>query len=423
MQIVLLTYGSRGDVQPFVALGTGLKRAGFDVRIAAPEGFKDFVEPVGLEFAPLPGDPRELSRMLVDQGGANFIRLSKTIRDFAVPLGVGVYKGMKAACEGADAILYSFLIAIPAHHIARELGVPDFFVQLQPILMPTRSFPSLMMPSSPVLRGAFNWLTHRLFEQIFWQSNRFSYHYVRRQVPHEALPERVIWPLARRSPHRPPVLYAISPAVVPRPNDWPSTAHMTGYWFLDSPADWQPDAALQHFLDDGPPPVYIGFGSMVSKNMEATVHTTLDALKRTGQRGLLVTGWSGVDQTALPDTVMKIDGAPHDWLFPKMAAIVHHGGAGTTAAVLRSGVPGVVVPFFGDQFFWGRRTDHLGTGPEPIPSQRLRADKLALAIHTAATFTPMREQAAQLGATIREEDGVANAIRLITSRLNRQQGA
>ncbi|MCP4593378.1 MAG: glycosyltransferase family 1 protein, partial [bacterium] len=155
--------------------------------------------------------------------------------------------------------------------------------------------------------------------------------------------------------------------MAPKPSDWGEQAHVTGYWFLDHVSDWQPPADLVRFLESGPPPVYVGFGSMMSRRAEQTTRITLDALKQSGQRGLIATGWGALSQSDLPDEVFLIESVPHDWLFPRTAAVVHHGGAGTTGAGLRAGVPGIVVPFGGDQPFWARRVEALGVGPAPIP--------------------------------------------------------
>lgn len=421
MRIVLLTYGTRGDVQPFVALGVGLKAAGFDVVLAAPDRFQPFAADYGLEFVGLPGDPGELAQRLSDDGGQSFWNVAREIRDYALPLGVPVFQAMQAACAGVDAIVYSFLLAVPAHHIATEQGVPGFFVQLQPVMTPTADFPSLMFPTSPVLRGFLNRLTHQLFVQIFWQANRFSYQTVRRRNRDAGLPRRVTWPLAADDPQRPTVLYAISPALVPVPADWPADAIMTGAWFLDAPTGWQPDPTLVDFLRDGPLPVVIGFGSMRSARMAHTVEMALDALDRIGQRGLLLTGWSGISQADLPQDVLKVDHAPHDWLLPRVAAVLHHGGAGTTHAVLRAGVPMVVTPFFGDQGFWADQVHRLDLSPAPLDRAHLDPDALALALHVAATYPPLRERTRQAGRIVRAEGGVTNAVRVIRRRLDAPQ--
>lgn len=170
---------------------------------------------------------------------------------------------------------------------------------------------------------------------------------------------------------------------------------------------------LAAFLEAGPPPVYIGFGSMVSSRPQETAELALQALARAGQRGVLASGWGGLHREALPEEVFLLDAAPHSWLFPRMAAVVHHGGAGTTAAGLRAGVPSILTPFFGDQPFWGRQVHKLGVGPQPIPQRQLSAANLAAAIQQAVTDTEMQQRAADLGRRIRAEDGVARAVEVL----------
>lgn len=192
--------------------------------------------------------------------------------------------------------------------------------------------------------------------------------------------------------------------------NWGDRIQVTGYWFLEQPKDWQPSAALQDFLAAASPPVYIGFGSMSGENPIQFTKIIIEALKQTDQRGILLTGWGGLAQMDLPDRVFLLDSAPHDWLFPKMAAIIHHGGAGTTAAALKAGVPSVVVPFFGDQPFWGDRAYQLGTSPAPIHKTELTVDRLVRAITTAVTDVKMRQQAKAIAKEIRAEDGVKQAV-------------
>jgi sterol 3beta-glucosyltransferase len=211
-----------------------------------------------------------------------------------------------------------------------------------------------------------------------------------------------------------PVLYAYSPTVVARPNDWPERFVVTGYWFLERPLNWQPPPALSDFLADGPPPVYIGFGSMSSNRPHKLADVAIDALKMAGQRGILARGWGGLAfdgiNQPLTDDIFVVDDAPHDWLFPQMAAVVHHGGSGTTAAGLRAGVPSVLIPFSGDQPFWGQRVAALGAGPAAIPYKKLSVRRLATAIETATGSETMRCRVAALGKRIQAENGVADAV-------------
>ena len=215
-----------------------------------------------------------------------------------------------------------------------------------------------------------------------------------------------------------PVLYAFSPRVVPPPPDWTPDVHVTGYWFLDRP-DYAPPPELVRFLEAGPPPIYVGFGSMAGADPERTSVAVLEALERAEQRGVVATGWGGLTARAVPPHVLVTDAVPHDWLFPRVRAVVHHGGAGTTAAGLRAGKPTVICPFAVDQPFWGGRVAALDAGPKPIPAQRLTAETLADAIRLAACDPFYGQRAAEVGAAIGQEDGVGRAVEVIEAHLAR----
>jgi sterol 3beta-glucosyltransferase len=217
-----------------------------------------------------------------------------------------------------------------------------------------------------------------------------------------------------------PVLLAFSRHVLPPPPDWPESVRVTGYWFLNEGQSWHPPPGLLEFLSAGPPPVMVGFGSMAGRNPARTTRIVLDALMQSGQRGLIVTGWGGLGISNPPAGVHAIEFAPYDWLLPRVAAVVHHGGAGTTAAGLHAGKPTVICPFVSDQPFWGKRVTALGVGPPPIPQRKLTAPKLARAIQQAVSDTAMRQRAAELGAQIRAEDGIASAVDFIETHIRAQ---
>jgi UDP:flavonoid glycosyltransferase YjiC (YdhE family) len=209
-----------------------------------------------------------------------------------------------------------------------------------------------------------------------------------------------------------PILYGFSPSVIPAPSDWSGNTHITGYWFIDETEDWQPPAALLDFLQSGSAPVYIGFGSMSNRDPEQTADLVIKALTLSNQRAILLSGWGGLQRTNLPDSIFMIDSIPHSWLFPRVSAVVHHGGASTTAAGLKAGVPSVVIPFFGDQPFWGQRVADLGVGTKPIPRKRLTAERLANAIQEVVTNEDMRQRAAKLGKQIQTENGIESAVEI-----------
>jgi sterol 3beta-glucosyltransferase len=412
MHVTILAYGSRGDVQPYVALGVGLQGDGHTVRVAAPRPFEALITERGLEYAPLAGDPARLVRGLVDRAGHNLARIVRVMGEYTIPLALEVLADTQRACRGTDAVVHSFLMTLAGHQIAQAMGVPDFSALLYPIFARTSAFPNPMFPRLP-LGGAYNRLTHDFFTRSFWQFSRLAYGWLRRGRP-DLLPLPG-WPFAATNPHPPPILYGFSPHVIAPPLDWGEHVHVTGYWFLGAAPGWQPPPDLLAFLEDGPPPVCVGFGSTIAEEMERLAAIALKALARTGQRGVLLTGWAG-EIGGGGDDVFVIDAVPHEWLFPRAAAIVHHGGAGTTAAGLRAGVPAVVVPFGSDQPYWGRRVHALGAGPEPIPRRRLTVERLAEAIRIATGDAAMRRRAAELGQQIRAEDGVGRAVAIIGRR-------
>jgi UDP:flavonoid glycosyltransferase YjiC (YdhE family) len=410
MRITILSYGSRGDVQPFVALGVGLKKAGYRVRLAVPHRFEEFVESHGLEFAPLVGDPSELSRLFVDRAGSSPFKTMQVMWSFALPLAKEVALAMEAACEDADAVIHNFLMSVSGHSLAEEYGIPEIATNLFPVFYPTGEFPAPVLARSQ--SKIINRLSHRFFANSFWVGMKFSGNWIlRRQLPD--MPKIKTWPADPKLDPPVPMLYGISPSVLPKPADWPSHAQMTGYWFLDAPQDYHPPEDLHRFLEAGPPPVFLGFGSMITEEKGHLMDTILAGIELSGQRAVLQSGWLGLGAENLPEDIFLAGDLPYDWLFPQMAAIVHHGGAGTTGTALKSGVPSFVVPFAADQPFWGNIVHGLGVGPEPVHMRKLTPQNLAAGIQQAVTDAEMRRAAAKLGARIQAEDGVGEAVRFI----------
>lgn len=410
LNVAILTYGSRGDVEPFVALARGFLRSGHSARLAAPEAFAGLIESHGVECAPLPGDPDRLVATMVEEAGSNWARMIVVMSRFIQPLAAEVLGRLRRAVNGADVIIHSFLMTQAGHELALQQGIPDVSGQLFPVFATTSKFPGVVFPDLP-LGPAYRRLTHAIVNQSFHLGGRFLYGRVRRGRP--GLPPLSSWPFGARQPHSTPILFAFSPCVIARPDDWPDSIQLTGYWFLDPPAEAGMDAALQRFLDAGPPPVYIGFGSMIAGDAERLAAMATDALKMTGRRGVLAAGRAGLRADSATDLVHVVDSVPHRWLFPRMSVIVHHGGAGTTGAALRAGVSQVVIPFTADQHFWGRRVRSSGVGPAPIPLGRLTARRLAEAIELATTDPGIRARSESLGRQVSAEDGIGNAIRFI----------
>jgi UDP:flavonoid glycosyltransferase YjiC (YdhE family) len=417
MRITLISVGTRGDVQPYVALGRGLLAAGYQVRLATHPQFEDFAAEHGLSFAPLHGNPQEILQGELAQtlmnGGHDTIRLLGMFVQLGREMMDQLHSDIWQAAQGSDALVYGPLAAA-SHYAAKKLGIPAIASLLQPIARSYRR-PSIFMPRWLKLGIPFNYLSHLFVEQMLWQPSRS-------QVNRWLTEDLDMAPLAFRGPFREiyyesgPILMAFSPRVVPPAPDWPDNHHLTGYWFLDGQEEWQPPEALAAFLQAGPAPVYVGFGSMPAEDPAAAAETVLAALERSGQRGLLLQGWGGLAREDLPNSVHMLEAAPHSWLFPRMNAVVHHGGAGTTAAGLRAGVPGIIVPHFSDQPYWAERVHDLGVGPAPIPRSKLNVARLAKAIE-AAQGSEMRAQAAALGEALRAEDGVGTAVALIQGHI------
>ena len=412
MNITIIAIGSLGDVQPYLALGLGLQAAGHKVRFAACANFEAFVRSRGLEFFPVRCDPR---KWLESEQGIDWLRSGSDPIKFICGLTRLMKPTMEesledswTACQGADAIIYS-LLAIGGYHIAEKLSVPSFIAALQPIRR-TSAFPNVVLPEKFNFLGTVNILTHILAEQLFWQPFRGMVNEWRRNTL-SLPPASFFGPWGNMAKQKYPYLFAYSQHIMPKPPDWGDWVHVTGYWFLGRPADWQPPKDLVDFLSNGPRPVYIGFGSTTESDPEGLTETILKAIKLSGKRGILLSGWAGLSKDKMPDNVFALDAIPHDWLFPQMAAVVHHGGAGTTAAGLRAGVPNVVIASQAEMYFWGRRVAALGVGPYPILRRELTAECLADAIRITTTDTTMKQRAAELGQRIRSEDGVANAVR------------
>ena len=416
MIITLIATGSRGDVQPYVALAKGLHKAGHTVRFVTHQNFESLVVPHRLEFWPLEVDVQQIAQtpeMRQKAEGGNFLKLMSQMAKEAQRAAVLAMEGSVAACQGANLILGGMGGIYIGLAMAEKFQLPSVQAYLVPF-PPTREFPSVLVPHLPsFLEKVFNRPSHHITRQILWQGFRSADQLARKEVL--GLPPAPFWgPYHSTHLDRMPTLYGFSPSMISRPKDWGEDIHITGYWFLDAEDNWTPPDELLNFLNAGPPPVYIGFGSMSNQRPQETTDMIVNALQQINQRGLLLSGWGGLQTTELPDSVMMVDSIPHAWLFPRMAAVVHHGGAGTTAAGIRAGVPSLVVPFFGDQPFWGWRIAKMGAGPPPIPRKKLTADRLAQAIHQAMTDDQIQQNAADLGNRIQSEDGVTQAVKIIS---------
>jgi UDP:flavonoid glycosyltransferase YjiC (YdhE family) len=399
MRISVLAFGSRGDTQPCVALGAGLAARGHRVTVVAAGGYGGRVEEAGLALSSLGVDPQgivesEEGQAWLRSGPAGFVR---GFRRVVEPLAERLVAEVDAACSGADLVLAPALGGI-GHHLSERYGMPYALLHFQPS-EPTRAFPNPLVPlrtlgpwgnrgSYALVEGLSGLLLGRMTDRL--RARVLGLGPLRGGVFRRARADRV------------PVLCGVSPSVVTRPADWPDHVHLTGYWFAGR--RWTPPSELEAFLDAGPPPVYAGFGSMAPADPAATAQAVVAGLRAAGMRGIL----QGLPYGGADD-MLVIGEADHAWLFPRTAAVVHHGGAGTTAAGLRAGVPSVVCPFFSDQPFWGTRVALLGAGPAPLPVRRLTAAALAGRVAQAVRDPGIRAAAARLGERLRAEDGIARA--------------
>jgi len=423
MQVVMLALGSRGDVQPFVALGVALHARGHRVTVAAAADYAPLVAAAGLAFAPVAGYVRELMdfdlvNALLD-GAHNPLYFARRFLRELAPLFTTIMADCWHVAQQADLLLVSTLGRYLGLNLIEKRPCPLVVVHFHPLL-PTATQAHVNFPSLPPWlpwAGRYHRLTYWLGEHGFWQLLGPLINRARRTVLGLSALSRGA--LYRRAQAALPTLYAYSPTVLPLPPEitLPPATTLTGYWFLPPRSAWQPPPQLQAFLAAGPPPVAITFGSILGgRNPDRVTQLLVDALCQSGQRGLIYRGWGDLGNIALPSTVLAIDAMPHDWLFARCAAVVHHGGAGTTAAALRAGVPSVVVPVFGDQRLWAERVHMLGAGPSPLPRQQLTVARLAAAIDQVVTAPAFRTQAQRLQQVLAVEDGVGTAVAWLEER-------
>ncbi|KAG0329204.1 Sterol 3-beta-glucosyltransferase [Dissophora globulifera] len=421
MHITCLTIGSRGDVQPYIALCKRLMKDGHKCRISTHAEYKDWIEGHGIEFGLVGGDPGELIELCVENGmfTVSFIREGlKRFRGWLDELLETAWQ----SCQNTDVLIES-PSAMAGIHIAERLDIPYFRAFPFPWTR-TRAFPHPFAVPEHSLGRSYNYMTYVMIEQVFWKG-------ISGQVNRWRKDAMGLGPttLEKMDPHHVPSLYSWSPNLVPAPSDWHSWVHVTGYWFLDNPdLSWTPPDDLVAFLNADPDnkPVYIGFGSMVVPDPDGMTRTIIDAVVKSGVRVIISKGWSdrltsqddpastakkaASEDIVYPPSVYMLKSVPHDWLFPQLAGCVHHGGAGTAAAGLRAGIPTVIKPFFGDQYFWAQRVEDAGVG---VWMHDLSAKRLTAALITITTDQKMIRKAKLIGEKIRQEDGVGQAIQFL----------
>lgn len=412
LHIVMLIVGTRGDVQPFVAIGKRLQEDGHRVRLATHANFKDFVLGAGLEFFPLGGDPKILAGYMVKNKG--FLPSGPS----EIPIQRNQLKeiiySLLPACKDPDPdTMVPFkpdaIIANPpayGHtHVAESLKVPLHIIFTMP-WTPTSEFPH---PLSRVKQPVAYRLSYQIVDALIWLGIRDMINDFRKK----RLNLRRVTYLSGSysSPLDVPYAYIWSPHLVPKPKDWGPKIDVVGFCFLDLASTYEPPDSLVKWLEDGEKPIYIGFGSLPVEEPEKMTEIIVKALEITGHRGIINKGWGGLGNLAeSKDFVYLLDNCPHDWLFSRCLAVVHHGGAGTTAAGLKAACPTTIVPFFGDQPFWGERVHARGLGPAPIPVEEFSLDKLVDAIRFML-HPKVKERAVELAKAMENEDGVTGAVK------------
>lgn len=402
MHIVVVANDTRGGVQPYIALGVGLQDAGHDVRIVAPADFASLVTDRGLAFSGLSGSAQADARRVGSMSKRGPIAGIRAVADEMTSRMVTWTSETLEASEGADLLTGGVGGMVVGLSVADKLGVPFIPTHLQPVDAPTGDYPGVLFAGMPGLLGRpGQLLSHVLSDMALWTPFRRPMMSARSSVLHLSGT-----PTAAKGQ---PILYGFSPRVVQVPNRPGTERHVTGYWFTDS-SNWTPPPALEAFLAREGPVVSIGFGSMTGEDPERFTASVLASVRAAGVRAVVLSGWGGLASIPESEDVLVADAVPHDWLFPRVTAAVHHGGAGTTSAALRAGIPAIVVPFGADQPFWGARIAALGLGPTPIPRRQLTSQRLAAALSDTLTDTVTRSRAADFGVEIRTENGVAAAV-------------
>lgn len=401
MKLVVVTFGTEGDARPLAALGHALREAGHVVSLLGDAKTLGTARKLGVPATPLSGDIRELFAEWACKGPRGTARALVQLTNTHTAAWM---RETLAVAEGCDAIVTSGLASFIGLSVAERLKVPAIGAGMFP-LTPSRDFPSPFLP--PALVPAWlNRASLALTNKLLWLSFKKALNQARAAVL--GLPPWTALPAGH------PMLYGISPTLLPQPGDWPPSAVVCGQWLPPLDHGYTPPPALAEFLAAGPAPVYVGFGSMTGIDMPAMLTAVLTALD--GRRAVFWPGWNGTGNARLPGNALLIDATPHDWLFPRMAAVIHHGGSGTVHSATRAGKPSIVMPFAGDQPFWADRLHRLGVAPPALSTRHPDARAIAAALDFVAN-EPVLARAAELGYNMRREDGLGTAVKVITRLL------
>ncbi|PKN98812.1 MAG: glycosyltransferase [Chloroflexi bacterium HGW-Chloroflexi-4] len=412
--ITILCGGTRGDVQPYLALAIELKKLGKEVRIAVTRNHEKFVRSYGIDFFSIDMDFESLN---VDK---NMIREAqkadnplKMFFSFNKMKKYGVYmvEHYYAACEGSEAIVYHPGMAI-GYYAAEKLGIPSILATPFPLNKSKEQTSVILYGKAPSNPGV-NLLSYKILQSMLWMASDASLKPFWKEK-FGRLPADYGCPFERHTNRRHPAIVSCSNFVFPRPTDWNENIHQMGYWYLEEQDDFIPPMELVDFLNNGEKPIYIGFGSMVmGENLEKISKIILEGLATTGKRAI-ISGFGNLQN--IPDTIYKIDNVPHSWLFSKVSAVCHHGGAGTSAAGFEAGIPSIIFPFALDQFAWAQRAYDLGVGPKPISIQKLTSEKFSESIRYAMQ-EHIVSNAKELAKNIATENGARDCAKIIMASL------
>lgn len=404
MRFTVVTYGTEGDTRPLVAVCRGLLNAGHDVRLFADRSTLGTAEAHGVPTAALSGDMKAtvaggaLSKLM--SSGGDVTQVAKAVARIANENTSSWMKQVAEHAASSDAMLFSGIASYVGLSVAEHRRIPAVGLGLWPIVSPTREFPSPLLPPWK-MPGWLNRVSHQAVAALTWSLFRGKINAARAEVLGQA-PRRRMW-------RDYPILFGISRHLLPQPADWKDIWTICGAWTVASPR-WEMPTALSEFLAAGAPPIYVGFGSMAGFGRGPLLASIIDAVA--GRRALFYPGWSGIDGAALPGNFLVVGDTPHDLLFPRTSLVIHHGGAGTSHTACRAGVPSIVVPFTGDQYFWAGRLATAGVAPRYVPHAKIDTEALSSMIAFAENPEVIR-RAQTLGKAMQQEDGVACAVRHI----------
>ena len=396
MKIIIPTLGTRGDVQPYIALAGGLQQAGHEVTLASHPTMESLVTSYGIPFQPMGPDvdiSAEAAR--IRENAWNWMIGFQRVMKFTFKILEKSHTDLLAICRGADLVVVSHSGAGKME--ADKLDIPTVSVTLFPQAIPAED------PEASLFKRALMGIAGAGMELMMSRPLNKIRKKVRLQPmgPEGITSERLN-------------LLPVSPHVVPPNPHWEARHKVTGYWFADAPRSWQPSDALQAFLDAGDPPIVVSLGAMSTGDSDSRLPALfVQAFQETGIRAI-IQGWNQVlGEMSLPDSVYHAGSIPHDWLLDRAQGFIHHGGFGSTAAGFRAGIPSLAIPHIIDQFLWGNKISELGVGPEPIPARKVDAESLSDALERMGSDQTMHDKAAELGEKIRQEKGVEKAVGLI----------